>query len=73
MQILERLSSHHHSNWGNRMVMAKWGWQEAQGLGANLQGHTEPYFPAYQRLGKEKCNQSLGEARYKGTGFCTPL
>ena len=46
--------------------MTRWGWQEGRGLGANLQGRTEPCLPAYQPLDRDNAKQGLGELRYKG-------
>ena len=47
-------------------LMKRWGWQEGRGLGANLQGRTEPCLPAFQPLNSDNAKQGLGEARYKG-------
>ena len=47
-------------------LMTRWGWEEGRGLGANLQGRTEPCLPAYQPLDPDNAKQGLGEQRYKG-------
>ena len=47
-------------------LMTRWGWEEGRGLGANLQGRTEPCLPAYQPLSRDKAKQGLGQQRCKG-------
>ena len=55
----------HPSNPGYQ-IMTQLGWSEGKGLGANLQGRTEPCLPAFQPLGRDEKTQGLGCLRYKG-------